>query len=366
MAYNRGVPKVLRVAATVPNLPDNDKKSYPITEQTKMHISCVLSVVYHDLCSDKEREDFNNECTEFIRALREKDDIQSRVRTISVLSVLLQGPFDTGNAILGSQNLVDLMLQMTGSNDPIQERIAVEAIVLSASKKDKAAGIIQQGADNLKNLYRSTNEDIKVLALVGLSKIASSKGTDTSTSLVAEGSCQTLSRSCCKFLTTSQSFDIRRWSADGLAYLSLDADVKEELVDNLSALKALFTLCQCQDAHVLYSITTIFVNLTNTYDIRKPDKEMTELAAYAKQHIPKEHPKDEKAFFDERRRKLVEAGIIPVLVQLCKHKSENCREQIARVFLGLCENEKYRGPIVAGGGAKVCQSFSRTKQFLCK
>jgi hypothetical protein len=24
-----------------------------------------------------------------------------------------------------------------------------------------------------------------------------------------------------------------------------------------------------------------------------------------------------------------------------------------RVFLGLCENEKYRGPIVAGGGAKV-------------
>jgi hypothetical protein len=24
-----------------------------------------------------------------------------------------------------------------------------------------------------------------------------------------------------------------------------------------------------------------------------------------------------------------------------------------RVFLGLCENEKYRGPIVAAGGAKV-------------
>ncbi len=94
-----------------------------------------------------------------------------------------------------------------------------------------------------------------------------------------------------RFLTTSESFDIRRWSADGLAYLSLDADVKEELADNLPALKALFNLSQCQDAHVLYSITTIFVNLTNTYDIQKPDKEMAELAAYAKQHIPKEHPK---------------------------------------------------------------------------
>ncbi len=55
------------------------------------------------------------------RALRERDDVQSRLRTISVLSVLLQGPFDTGNAILGSQNLVDLMIQMAGSGDPLQE-----------------------------------------------------------------------------------------------------------------------------------------------------------------------------------------------------------------------------------------------------
>lgn len=57
----------------------------------------------------------------YCRALRERDDMQSRVRTISVLSVLLQGPFDTGNAILGSQNLVDLMITMAGSSDPLQE-----------------------------------------------------------------------------------------------------------------------------------------------------------------------------------------------------------------------------------------------------
>jgi hypothetical protein len=60
-------------------------------------------------------------------------------------------------------------------------------------------------------------------------------------------------------------------------------------VDNLPAIKSLFDLCQCDDAHVLYSITTIFVNLTNTYDIKKPEKEMAELATYAKQHVPKEH-----------------------------------------------------------------------------
>ena len=59
----------------------------------------------------------------FSRALLERNDVQSRVRTISVLNVLLQGPFDTGNAILGSQNLVELMIKMAGSGDPLQEVI---------------------------------------------------------------------------------------------------------------------------------------------------------------------------------------------------------------------------------------------------
>ena len=45
------------------------------------------------------------------------------------------------------------------------------------------------------------------------------------------------------------------------------------------------------------------VNVTNTYDIHKPEKEMIELATYAKQYIPKEHPKV-KIIESERERKL--------------------------------------------------------------
>ena len=53
--------------------------------------------------------------------MKAKDDGQARLRTISVLAVLLQGPFDTGNAILGSENLVELMLDMAKSGDTLQE-----------------------------------------------------------------------------------------------------------------------------------------------------------------------------------------------------------------------------------------------------
>lgn len=61
----------------------------------------------------------------YCRALRERDDVASRVRAIATLSVLLQGPFDTGNAALGTLNLVDCMIHMAGSGDPIQEVIFV-------------------------------------------------------------------------------------------------------------------------------------------------------------------------------------------------------------------------------------------------
>ncbi len=46
--------------------------------------------------------------------------------------------------------------------------------------------------------------------------------------------------------------DLRKWAAEGLAYLSLDADVKEDLVADVTALKSLIDLAQvgtlCQDA----------------------------------------------------------------------------------------------------------------------
>ena len=55
------------------------------------------------------------------RELKDKDDVHSKLRTISVLAVLLQGPFETGNTILGSENLVELMLDMAKSGDSMQE-----------------------------------------------------------------------------------------------------------------------------------------------------------------------------------------------------------------------------------------------------
>ena len=46
------------------------------------------------------------------------------------------------------------------------QRVAVEAIVHSASKKDRCAGILKDAVPILKNLYKSSDESIQVRALV--------------------------------------------------------------------------------------------------------------------------------------------------------------------------------------------------------
>ena len=58
-----GVPKLLRVAATVPEL--KLPNSLPLTEHTKMHVSCCLSAAYDDLYSDSEKDKYQEVVNSF-------------------------------------------------------------------------------------------------------------------------------------------------------------------------------------------------------------------------------------------------------------------------------------------------------------
>lgn len=52
---------------------------------------------------------------------------------------------------------------------------------------------------------------------------------------------------------------------------------------------------QSEDRSVLYAVASTLVNCTNSYDHEEPDPQMLELAKYAKQHIPEQHPKVSRA-----------------------------------------------------------------------
>jgi protein unc-45 len=49
----------------------------------------------------------------------------------------------------------------------------------------------------------------------------------------------------------------------------------------------------------------------------------------------------------------MDSGVSQALSLMSKHNSENCKEQIASVYLVLCENPDNRGKLVAAGGGKA-------------
>lgn len=51
--------------------------------------------------------------------------------------------------------------------------------------------------------------------------------------------------SLCRFLAnTAKDVDLRKWAVEGLAYLTLDAEIKEELVEDPDSLQALVEIAK--------------------------------------------------------------------------------------------------------------------------
>ncbi|KAG5849102.1 protein unc-45 homolog A-like [Anguilla rostrata] len=352
---DQGLKKILEVGGTVPELSNGP----PLTDNTHMSCSVLLSKLYDDLKSDGERENFNRLCEEYVQRHFDSSGMESKLRAIQTVSVLLQGPSDVGNRTLEMSGVMDTIISLCASQDLTHQQVAVEALIHAAGKAKRASFITTNGVSLLKDLYKkSENDRIRVRALVGLCKLGSAGGTDFSMKQFAEGSTLKLAKQCRKWLCNeSLPQNSRRWAVEGLAYLTFDADVKEELAEDGHALSAMFQLAKSEDKTVLFAVGSTLVNCTNSYDVDKPDPQMVELAKYAKQHVPEEHPKDAPPFIQQRLAKLLEAGVVSALVCMVKQESpaltDACRECVSRVFLALVDRQEDRGTVVAQGGGKA-------------
>lgn len=336
------------------------ESSMRITRNTKLHVSLILDRVYSCCYYDKVRSEYTNIVEMYIKSLLATPDLESKLRAVLVITCLLNGPIEVGNQCLGKQGIVEMMLAMASTDDELQQKIAAEALIAATTKKDKCTSIISMGKDILKKLYMSEKDEIKVRALVGLCKLSSSGGTDASIKPFDADVTKKLLAACKKFilqektdLYSDSDTDLKRWSAEGIAFLTLDADIKEEVCRDEKIIRALIELAKTGDMNVVYGTVTTFVNLTNSYDKQEILPEMLELAKFAKQHVPEEHSKDKSEFIEKRCEMLVKLNIVTALVSLAKTESKSSREMISRVLNALCEFQQLRGRIVQDGGAKI-------------
>ncbi|XP_053573687.1 protein unc-45 homolog A [Bombina bombina] len=352
---DQGLKKILEVGGSVVEIPG----CLDVTETTRMSASVLLNKLFDDLKCDPERQNFHKLCEDYVRGWFEGHGMDGKLRAIQTVSCLLQGPSEAGNRTLELTGIMESIISLCASEREIDQQIAVEALIHAAGKAKRASFITANGVTLLKDIYKKNENDaIRIRALVGLCKLGSAGGTDFSMKQFAEGSTLKLAKQCRKWLCNETiQPSTRRWAVEGLAYLTFDADVKEEFVEDKSALQAMFTLAKSQDKTVLFAVASTLVNCTNSYDREEVDPQMLELAKYAKQHVPEEHPKDKKEYVAVRVQKLLTAGVVSALTCMVKNESpaltDSSKELISRVFLALVEKSEDRGNVVAQGGGKA-------------
>merc|ERR1719394_2286368 len=345
--------RLLEVASEMNNPEFKYESAMEITESTKTIVGVTFGFLYEQMYDDARRAELTEIVSNFTKEKLLDPGGESKVRVVAAVTTLLLHAPELGNTQI-REGLLEMMLVMARSEDYIQQLVASEAIIAAASKKKDVTVIVQQGTDILKTLYKSTNDHIKVRALVGLCKLGASGGSDATMRPLADGSTTKLAESCRRFLVNPQKdFDLRRWAAEGLSFLTMDAEVKEKLVEDEPALRALIDLGKTGAQNVAYGVVATLVNITNSYDKQEIDPQMIELAKFAKHHIPEEHELDDEDFADKRIDILGRLGVTSALVSLSKTESDNLRELIARVLNALCKDANLRGIVVQQGGSKA-------------
>ncbi|XP_011306994.1 protein unc-45 homolog B [Fopius arisanus] len=348
----RGLQRLMEVASELEEY--KYESAMNITPSTRTVTSVCLARIYENMWYDQLKQKFSEAIDEYIKDKLLSPDIESKVRVTVAITTLLLGPLDVGNSIVARDGILQMILVMADTDDILQQKVACECIIAAASKKDKATTIINQGVNILKKLYQSKDDAIRVRALVGLCKLGSSGGTDATIRPFADGATKKLAEACRRFLINpKKDKDMRKWAVEGLSYLTFDAEVKEKLVEDQQAIKAMIELAKTGDKSVLYGVVTTLVNVCNAYDKQEMIPEMVELAKFAKHHIPEEHELDDPDFINRRLVLLAKAGVTSALVALAKTDSQNSKELISRVFNAICSQQEVRGIVVQQGGAKA-------------
>lgn len=366
MAKN-GIRALLQVASNSasPLFPSTRPNLLEVTRDTRMEVSVGLAKICD---ATKVRstvsEQFIADCVREVKFGDEDSDVYDDIPAAFSLTAITQGIAEVGNTIMEAPGVMMRLMKMAQSTVLEAQCAAAEAIAHAASDKKRCRGVLMEGVDILKKLYaRELPDGIRVRALVGLCKMGAQSGGNPKAGGFSEGSMVNLAKKLRPFLVGKDvTIDSKQWAAEGLAYLTLDADVKEYAVHDPEILAALLDVCNTGDKSVQFSMANMLVNVTNTYDKPEQTEEreaMEKIGKLAGENIPEPSPKDSAEFVDKRVQILIDSHFVTGLVTLSKTESEACKEQIARVFLGMIWETKNRGIVIQQGGAKALLPLAR-------
>jgi protein unc-45 len=160
-----------------------------------------------------------------------------------------------------------------------------------------------------------------------------------------------------KEMVLSTETSSKQDSVEGLAYASLQPKVREELAkDHAFLLRLIETMADpAAPKPVMFGGLTIFVNLTTYLPFQsEEEKRMAQLKAFANTTKPSEpDPLENETHVTARCKKVLDSGIVPLLVACSKRASPSVLSQMLQILLSLSQGKKHRGLMAQQGAVKL-------------
>ncbi|XP_077258713.1 protein unc-45 homolog B-like [Temnothorax americanus] len=367
----RGLQKLMEVASEMEEFKYKES-SMNITSSTRIKTSMCLTKIYENVYYDAAKEKFIDAIEKFIKdkLLTSDSQSESKVRGMVAITTLMFGPLDVAYAIIIKRGVLEMIIAMSETDDVFQKKVVCECIIVAMTKFKQANVFICRCVRILEHLYIfSTYDTIRVRALVGLCMISkfeksilSSYTTIEPFAQFADETMKKLTKICARFLINpKKDKEMRKWAIKGLRYLTIDVEVKEQLIKDQqqAAVKAIIDLItETNDQSVLCDVTIMLVNLCCAYDDNELIPEMIESVMFIKYYFSGRDEPKEDDFMKISRRALVEVGVTSALARLAKTDNQNCKELVARVFHAICSQQELREIVVQQGGAEALLSLA--------
>lgn len=170
-----------------------------------------------------------------------------------------------------------------------------------------------------------------------------------------------------KGLMSSQKGNVSN-PIEGLAYSSVKPAVKEQLAKDSAFLRELFHSLKAnsEDSSVLYGGLMILVNLTEFLpNLSEEQKKMSQLKSYANASADAKagpDPLNQEEAVLGRCSAVVDAGVMPLLVECAKTRLPSVQELISKILLSLSRNRASRGVLAQQGAVKLLLNITTPKQ----
>lgn len=96
-----------------------------ITPSTSTVAAMCLQRIYENMYYDKAKEKFMGKIEDYVKEKLLSPDIESKVRVVATITSLLRGPLDVGNAVVGKDGIMQMILVMANTKDVLQQKVSV-------------------------------------------------------------------------------------------------------------------------------------------------------------------------------------------------------------------------------------------------